>query len=67
MHHRQLYEIKRDAEAAHAISSVVLRHHLTEAQTQQALIDLNIPRAANVAKITHRAYFQKTIPLGLPA
>ena len=67
MHQRKLYEITRDAEVAHAISSVVLRHHLTEGQTQQALIDLNIPRAANVARITHRAYFQKTIRLALAA
>jgi len=52
---------------AHAISSVVLRRHLTEAQTQQALIDLNIPRAANVAKIIDRAYSKQTIPLGLTA
>ena len=57
----------RDAKVAHAISSVVLRHHLTEAQTQQALTDLNIPRAATIAKIIDRAYSRKTIPLVLAA
>ena len=62
MHHRQFCEIIRDADVAYAIASAVLRHHLTEAQTQQALIDLNIPRAAKVAEITHRAYFKKTVP-----
>ena len=42
MHRRQFREIICDAEVAYAISSVVLRHHLTEAPTEQALIDLNI-------------------------
>jgi len=59
MHRRQFREIICDAEVAYAISSVVLRHHLTEAPTEQALIDLNIPRAAKVAEITRRVYFKK--------
>jgi len=64
MPHIQFREIIRELEVAHAISSVVLRHHLTEAQTRQALIDLNIPRAANIAEITHRAYCMETVPFG---
>jgi hypothetical protein len=67
MHYRQLYEITCDAEVGTCYFLVVLRRHLTEAQTQRALIDLNIPRAASVAKIAHRAYAKKTIPLGLAA
>ena len=42
----------RDAEIAHAISPVVRRHRLTEGGTEQALLELHIPRAANVAKIS---------------
>jgi glycerol-3-phosphate O-acyltransferase len=47
-----LREILRDADVAHAISSVVREHHLSEEQTEQALIELHVPRAANVARIS---------------
>ncbi len=52
MHLITLREILRDADVAHAISSVVREHHLSAEQTEQALIDLHIPRAANVARIS---------------
>ena len=52
MHLITLREILRDADLAHAISSVVRDHSLSEEQTQQALIDLHVPRAANVARIS---------------
>jgi hypothetical protein len=47
-----LREILRDADVAHVISSVVREHHLSAEQTEQALIDLHIPRAGNVARIS---------------
>jgi hypothetical protein len=47
-----LREILRDADVAHAISSVVRERSLSEEQTEQALIDLRVPRAANVARIS---------------
>jgi hypothetical protein len=47
-----LREILRDADVAHAISAVVGECSLSEEQTEQALIDLRIPRAANVARIS---------------
>ena len=46
MHLITLREILRDADVAHAISSVVHEHSLSEEQTEQALIDLRVPRAA---------------------
>ncbi len=52
MHLITLREILRDADVAHAISSVVHKHRLSEDQTEQALIDLDVPRAANVARIS---------------
>jgi hypothetical protein len=52
VHLATLREILRDAGVAHAISSVVREHRLSEAQTEQALIDLHVPRAANVAQIS---------------
>ena len=52
MHLITLREILRDADVAHAISSVVREHRLSEDQTEQALIDLHVPRAANVARIS---------------
>jgi hypothetical protein len=39
---------------AYAISPVVRRHRLTEEETEKFLLELRIPRAANVAQITHR-------------
>ena len=56
MHHIQLREILRDADVANAISPVVRQYRLTEDQTQRALLQLHVPRAANVACITHRAF-----------
>jgi len=47
-------QIIRDAEIAYAISPVVRRHRLTEEETEKFLLELRIPRAANVAQITHR-------------
>jgi hypothetical protein len=52
MHLITLREILRDADVAHAISSVVHEHSLSEDQTEQALIELHVPRAANVARIS---------------
>jgi len=46
-----LREILRDADVAHAISSVVREHSLSEEQTEKALIALHVPRPANVARI----------------
>ena len=46
MHLITLREILRDADVAHAISSVVHEHSLSEEQTEQALIGLRVPRAA---------------------
>jgi len=42
----------RDAEIASAISRVVRGHHLTEADTEKALLKLRVPRAANIARIS---------------
>jgi hypothetical protein len=50
MHLIEFRQIVRDAEVANAISSVVRRHRLTEAETEKALLELHIPRAANVAR-----------------
>ena len=52
MHLITLREILRDADVAYAISSVVREHHLSAEQTEQALIELHVPRAANVARIS---------------
>jgi hypothetical protein len=51
MHHIQFREIVRDAEIARVILPVVRKHHLTEADTEQALLQLHVPRAANIARI----------------
>jgi len=56
MHVTQLRQILRDAEVANAISVVVRRHRMTEERTERALAELHVPRAANVARITHRAF-----------
>ena len=52
MHQIQFRQIIRDAEIANAILPLVRRHHLTEADTEKALLKLDVPRAANVAWIS---------------
>jgi hypothetical protein len=47
-------QIIRDAEIAYVISPVVRRHCLNAEETEKFLLELRIPRAANVAQITHR-------------
>ena len=54
MHSIQFRQIVRDAEVANAISPVVRGHRLTEEETEGALLELRIPRAANVARIIFR-------------
>jgi len=54
MHLIQFRQIVRDAEIACAISPVVRRHRLSAEETEKFLLELRIPRAANVAQITHR-------------
>ena len=56
MHLKQLHEILRDADVANAISAVVGGHRMSEEQIERALAELHVPRAANVAGITHRAF-----------
>ena len=41
----------RDAEIANAIVPVVRQHRLTQAATEEALRELAVPRAANIARI----------------
>jgi hypothetical protein len=52
MHQVEFREIARDAEIANAIVPVVRKHNLTQADTEQALLKLNVPRAANIALIS---------------
>jgi len=54
MHLIEFRQIVRDAEVANVISPVVRGHHLTEEETEDALLKLHIPRAANVARIIFR-------------
>ncbi len=54
MHRIEFNQIVRDAEIAYAISPVVRKHHLTAEETEKFLLELRIPRAANVARITDR-------------
>ena len=56
MHLKQLNEILRDADVANAIFPVVRGHRMSEAQTERALTELHVPRAANIAGITHHAF-----------
>ena len=56
MHLKQLNEILRDADVANAISPVVRGHRMSEAQTERALTELDVPRAPNVAGITCRTF-----------
>ncbi len=61
MHRRVFNQIVRDAEIAYAISPIVRKHHLTAEETEKFLVELRIPRAANVAGITDRLIvFQKS-------
>jgi hypothetical protein len=61
VHRRVFNEIVRDAEIAYAISPVVRRHRLSAEETEKFLLELRIPRAANVAGITdHLVVFQKS-------
>ena len=63
MHLKQLHEILRDADVANAISPVVHGHHMSEEQTERALTELYVPRAANVAWITHRRFSDPALAL----
>jgi len=56
VHLKQLHEILRDADVANAISLVVRGHRMSEEQTERALTELHVPRAANVAGIIRRAF-----------
>ena len=51
MHNTEFRQIMRDAEVANAIVPVVRQHRLTQAATEEALRELAIPRAANIARI----------------
>jgi hypothetical protein len=51
MHEIQFREIMRDAEVAHAIGPVLLKHLLSLADATEALKTCGVPRAANVARI----------------
>lgn len=42
----------RDAEIARVISTVVRGNHLTQEETEKALLKLCVPRASNVARIS---------------
>ncbi|HEY2711665.1 MAG TPA: hypothetical protein VGI60_04055 [Chthoniobacterales bacterium] len=52
MHHTQFKRILRDAEVAVCISPIVQKHHLSEEETKSALVELHVPRAANIARIS---------------
>jgi hypothetical protein len=52
MHFTEFREIMRDAEIARVILPVIRGHHLSESDTEKALVKLNVPRAANVARIS---------------
>jgi len=54
VHRIEFRQIVRDAEIAYAISPVVRKHRLSAEETEKFLLELRIPRAANVAQITHR-------------
>lgn len=53
MHRIELDQILRDADVAYAVSPIVRRHRLTEAETERVLLELHIPRAANIAGIIY--------------
>jgi hypothetical protein len=52
MHQIQFREILRDAEIARVILPVVRGKFLTEAETEKFLLKLQVPRAANIARIS---------------
>jgi hypothetical protein len=52
MHQIQFRQIMRDAEIARVILPVVREHHLSQADTEKALVELNVPRAADIAGIS---------------
>jgi hypothetical protein len=54
VHSIEFRQIVRDAEIAYAISPIVRSHRLGAEETEKFLLELGIPRAANVAQITHR-------------
>lgn len=56
MHRIQFDQILRDVDVVHAISPIVREYRLSEDQIEQALLQLHIPRAADIAAITHRAF-----------
>jgi len=61
VHHIEFRQIIRDAEIAYAISPIVRGHRLTAEETEKFLLELRIPRAANVAEMTDRlVVFQKS-------
>ena len=51
MRHTLLKEIIRDCDIASAIRPVVRQRHLTRAETREALIALQVPRAAEIASL----------------
>jgi hypothetical protein len=55
MHRIELDQILRDVEVVNAISPIVRRHRLTEGDTEKVLLELHVPRAASVARITCRS------------
>ena len=52
MHLIAFREVVRDAEIANAIRPIVRQHQLSSEATEKALVDLHVPRAANIAAIT---------------
>ena len=52
MHFDQFEKIIRDAEVAACIAPVVWKHGLSEEKTTTALLELRLPRAANLARIS---------------
>ena len=62
MHLIQFREIMRDAEVAHAIHPIVLKHHLTAEETTKALLACGVSRAANVAQITTGRFLKIDLP-----
>jgi hypothetical protein len=51
MHRTRLYKILSDAAIAHAIRPAIERSKLTFAETRDALITLEVPRAAIIAAL----------------
>jgi len=52
MHPIQFKQILRDSEIAVCISPIVQKHHLSEEETKNALVELHVPRAATIARIS---------------